>query len=196
MVLKGSSLCVKSSSNSIRAIPRVFNRVILGVKTCEVFLCVQAIIFKWLLCIILSFSATREFHTEYEPFNHPFSGTNYSENIPYFVQSVTARGVPWTLTGCRGRIIPWGWGYFRIVWVGMCLWTLEPLAYTYTRAAQPPPPPPPPLSSVAVFQKLVKSLANFSQNKTDLLFLYFWVAIPSFPSLESNLQLIDQFPGK
>ena len=73
MVLKGSSLCVKSSSNSVRALPRVFNRVILGVKTCEVFLCVQAIIFKWLLCIILSFSVTREFHTEYEPFNHPFS---------------------------------------------------------------------------------------------------------------------------
>ena len=100
-----------------------------------------------------------------------------------------------------GELFHGGGGTLGLFGWGCASGTLEPLAYTYTRAAQtsrqpPPPPPPPPLSSVAVFQKLLRSLAKSSQNKTDLLLLYFWVATPSFPSLDSNLQPIDQFPGK
>ena len=76
MVLKGSSLCVKSSSISKRINPSPnFNRVILGVKTCEVFLCFLAIIFKGLFCIycFLSLVSFTGFYFEYEPFKHPFS---------------------------------------------------------------------------------------------------------------------------
>ena len=145
MVLKGSSLCVKSSSNSIRALPRVFNRVILGVKTCEVFLCFQAIIFKWLLCIIFSFSATREFHTEYEPFNHPFSLVQITVKTSRPLLSLLQLEVSLErrlVVG--GELFHRGGGTLGFFGWGCASGTLEPSAYTYytyTRAAQPPPPP-------------------------------------------------------
>ena len=53
-----------------------------------------------------------------------------------------------------------------------------------------------PYPRVAVFQKLLGSLTQSSQNKTDLIFVYFWVAIPSFPGLDLNLQPNNQFPAK
>ena len=86
MVLKGSSLCVKSSSISKRIKPSPnFNRVILGVKTCEVFLCFQAIIFKGLFCIycFLSLVSFTGFYTEYEPFKHPFSLVQITVKTPH-----------------------------------------------------------------------------------------------------------------
>ena len=142
MVLKGSSLCVKSSSNSIRALPRVFNRVILGVKTCEVFLCFQAIIFKWLLCIIFSFSATREFHTEYEPFNHPFSLVQITVKTsrPLFSLLQLEVSLEHRLV-VGGELFHGGGGTLGLFGWGCASGTLEPSAYTYTRAAQPPPAP-------------------------------------------------------
>ena len=149
--------------------------------------------------LYLLFSATCEFHTEYEPFNHPFSLVQITVKTACTMFSLLQLEVSLEhrlVVG--GELFHGGWGTLGLFGWGCASGTLEALAYTYTytRAAQPPPPPQPPLSSVAVFQKLLKSLAKFSQNKTDLLFLYFSVAIPSFPNLESNLQPIDQFPGK
>ena len=70
-------------------------------------------------------------------------------------------------------------------------WILLP--YTRLNSQNPPPPPHP---RVAVFQKLLRSHTQSSQNKTNFFFSYFWVAIPSFPSPDENLQPTDQFPGK
>ena len=91
--------------------------------------------------LYLLFSATREFHTEYEPFNHPFS----------LVQITVKTSRPFfsLLQRCP---LNTGWLYRELfrgggATLGLCGWgcasgTLEPLAYTHTRAAQSPPPPP------------------------------------------------------
>ena len=74
---------------------------------------------------------------------------------------------------------------FMNFWLGICRWdTGEPLAYTRARSSEfcypildltpkisfPPPPPNP---RVAVFQKLLRSQTQSSQNKTDLIFFIF-----------------------
>ena len=147
--------------------------------------------------LYLLFSATCEFHTEYEPFNHPFSLVQITVKTsrPLFSLLQLEVSLEHRLV-VGGELFHGGGGTLGLFGWGCASGTLEPSAYTYTRAAQPPPHPP--LSSVAVFQKLLRSPAKFRQNKTDFLFLYFWVAIPSFPSLDSNFQSnpIDQFPGK
>ena len=82
-----------------------------------------------------------------------------------------------------------GEGYFRNFWVGMCRWdpgtsslyqsSFKWILLPYTRLKSQNTPYP----SEAVFQKLQRSQTQSSQNKTDLIFSYFWVAIPGFPSL-------------
>ena len=68
--------------------------------------------------------------------------------------------------------------------------TLEPLAYTRASSSEfcypilDLTPQIPPYPRVAVFQKQLRSLAQSSQNKIHLIFLYSWVAIPGFPSLD------------
>ena len=97
---------------------------------------------------------------------------------------------------------PAGGGTLGIFGWGCAARTLEPLAYTRARSSEFLPPytrlnyQNSPYPRVAVFQKLLRSQTQFSQNKTDLIFSYFWVSIPGFPSLDQNLQPIDQFPGK
>ena len=93
------------------------------------------------------------------------------------------------LSRCR---VPSG---FRNFWVGMCRWdTSEPLAYTRARSSEfcypildlTPKIPPPPHPRVAVFQKLLRSQTQSSQNKTDLIFFMFLSGNSryGFPSLD------------
>ena len=56
------------------------------------------------------------------------------------------------------------------------------LPYTRFKNSQNPPTPAYPI--VAVFQRLLRSQTRSSENKTDLIFSHFWVAIPGFPSLD------------
>ena len=96
----------------------------------------------------------------------------------------------YTRTPKRVRLIEPGGGYFRTFGVGMCRWDPETLSLAkftwtspgipYTRLNSPNPPYP----RVAVFQKQLWSLTQSSQNKTDLIFLYSWMVIPGFPSLD------------
>ena len=97
---------------------------------------------------------------------------------------------------CWGEVVgtrdkpPGGRGTLKLFEWGCAAGILEPLAYTRASSSElcypildltPQPLPP----RVAVFQKQVSSLAQSSQNKTDLIFfIYSWVAIPSFPSLD------------
>ena len=55
------------------------------------------------------------------------------------------------------------------------------LPYTRLNSQNPPTPAYP---RVAVFQRLLRSPTRSSENKTDLIFSHFWVAIPGFPSLD------------
>ena len=55
------------------------------------------------------------------------------------------------------------------------------LPYTRLNSQNPPTPAYP---RVAVFQRLLRSQTRSSENKTDLIFSHFWVAIPGFPSLD------------
>ena len=81
-------------------------------------------------------------------------------------------------------------GYFRNFWVGMCHWdpgtlslyqsSFKWILLPYTRLNSQNPSLPYP----RVFQKLLTSQTHSSQNKTDLIFSYFWKAIPGFPSLD------------
>ena len=83
-----------------------------------------------------------------------------------------------------------GGRYFRNFWVAMCHWdpgtlslyqsSFKWILLPYTRLNSQNPPYP----RVAVFQKLLRSQTQSSQNKTDLIFSYFWVAILGFPSLD------------
>ena len=83
----------------------------------------------------------------------------------------------WWLKPCMtlGHFAPGGGGggTLGLFGWGCAAGTMEPLAYT--RAS----------SRVAVFQKQLRSLAQSNQNKTPIwFFLYSWVTIPSFPSLD------------
>ena len=83
-----------------------------------------------------------------------------------------------------------GAGTFGLFEWGCAARTLETLAYTRASLSEfyypilDWTPQIPSYPRVAVFQKQLRSLAQSSQNKTDLIFLYSWVAIPSFPSLD------------
>ena len=77
-----------------------------------------------------------------------------------------------------------GEGYFRNFWAGMCRWdtgtlnlyqsSFKWILLPYTRInSKNFPPPPPPHPKVAVFQKLLRSQTQSSQNKSDLIFFIF-----------------------
>ena len=91
----------------------------------------------------LSFSATREFHTEYEPFNHPFSLIQITGKTsrPLFSLLQLEVSLEHRLV-VEGELFHGGGGTLRSFGWGYASGTLEPLAYTYTRAAQPLPPLP------------------------------------------------------
>ena len=125
--------------------------------------------------LYLSFSATREFHTEYEPFNDPFSLVQITVKTsrPLFSLLQLEVSIEHRLV-VGGELFHGGGGTLGLFGWGCASGTLEPLAYTYytyTRAAQPPPHPP--LSSVAVFQKLLKSLAKLSHQPKQNRFSFF-----------------------
>ena len=125
--------------------------------------------------LYLLFSATREFHTEYEPFNHPFSLVQITVKTsrPLFSLLQLEVSLEHRLV-VGGELFHGGGGTLGLFGWGCASGTLEPLAYTYytyTRAAQPPPHPP--LSSVAVFQKLLKSLAKLSHQPKQNRFPFF-----------------------
>ena len=96
--------------------------------------------------LYLSFSATREFHTEYEPFNHPFSLVQITVKTSRPLLSLLQLEVSLErrlVVG--GELFHRGGGTLGFFGWGCASGTLEPSAYTYytyTRAAQPPPPPP------------------------------------------------------
>ena len=80
--------------------------------------------------------------------------------------------LPWLMYGQESAGGRGGGGnYFRkYLWVRMCRWdpgTLEPLAYTRATSAEFCYPTPPPHPREAIFQILLRSLAQSSQNKTD-----------------------------
>ena len=87
--------------------------------------------------------------------------------------------------------LPWGGGGIRNFGVGMCCWDLGILILyqsyfnwillPYTRLNSPnslPPPPPAPDPRVTF------RLSCLNLNLPIWLFIYFWVAIPGFPSLD------------
>ena len=91
------------------------------------------------------FSATCEFHTEYEPFNHPFSLVQITVKTsrPLFSLLQLEVSLEHRLV-VGGELFHGGGGTLGLFGWGCASGTLEPLAYTYytyTRAAQPPPPP-------------------------------------------------------
>ena len=97
--------------------------------------------------LYLSFSATREFHADYEPFNHAFSLVQITVKTARTLFSLLQLEVSLEhrlVVG--GELFHGGGGTLGLFGWGCASGTLEPLAYTYTRAAQtsrqPPPPPP------------------------------------------------------
>ena len=86
----------------------------------------------------------------------------------------------------KGRTVSGGGGYFRNFWVGMSRWDPGTLnlhqsqfswiLLPYTRVNTPTPPYP----GVAVFQKLLRSLAQSSQSKPD-------TTIPSLDKIFNQL---------
>ena len=88
--------------------------------------------------LYLSFSATREFHAEYEPFNHPFSLVQITVKTARTLFSLLQLEVSLEhrlVVG--GELFHGGGGTLGLFGWGCASGTLEPLAYTYTRAAQP-----------------------------------------------------------
>ena len=87
-------------------------------------------------------------------------------------------------------------GYFRDFWVGMCRWdpgtlslyesSFKWILLPYTRLNSQNPPHLHPYPRVAVFQKLLRSQTQSSQNKTDSIFFIFLSGNSryGFPSLD------------
>ena len=92
--------------------------------------------------LYLLFSATCEFHTEYEPFNHPFSLVQITVKTsrPLFSLLQLEVSLEHRLV-VGGELFHGGGGTLGLFGWGCASGTLEPSAYTYTRAAQPPPAP-------------------------------------------------------
>ena len=91
--------------------------------------------------LYLLFSATCEFHTEYEPFNHPFSLVQITVKTSRTLFSLLQLEVSLEhrlVVG--GELFHGGGATLGLFGWGCASGTLEPLAYTYTytRAAQPP----------------------------------------------------------
>ena len=93
----------------------------------------------------------------------------------------------------------WGGGTLELFRWGCATGTLEPLAYSRASSSEfcflilhLTPQIPPPI--LAVFQKQLRSLAQSRQNKTNLIFLYSWVAIPGFPVLVIRLKSSANWP--
>ena len=83
----------------------------------------------------LSFSATREFHTEYEPFNHPFSLVQITVKTsrPLFSLLQLKVSLEHRLV-VGGELFHGGGGTLGLFGWGCASGTLEPSAYTYTTA--------------------------------------------------------------
>ena len=93
--------------------------------------------------LYLLFSATCEFHTEYEPFNHPLSLVQITVKTshPLFSLLQLEVSLEHRLVAV-GELFNGGGGTLGFFGWICASGTLEPLAYTHTRAAQPLPPLP------------------------------------------------------
>ena len=81
-------------------------------------------------------------------------------------------------------------GYFNYSWVGMYRWypeTQSSAEFCYPILVQTSKISPYP--RFAIFQKLLRSTLSLILSWVFI----FWVSSPSFPSVESNLQSVDQF---
>ena len=133
--------------------------------------------------LYLLFSATCEFHTEYEPFNHPFSLVQITVKTACTLFSLLQLEVSLEhrlVVG--GELFHGGWGTLGLFGWGCASGTLEALAYTYTyiRAAQPPPPPTTSILS-GCFPETTEVTSKVQPNQNRFAFFIFFCGNSQFP---------------
>ena len=134
--------------------------------------------------LYLLFSATCEFHTEYEPFNHPFSLVQITVKTACTLFSLLQLEVSLEhrlVVG--GELFHGGWGTLGLFGWGCASGTLEALAYTYTytRAAQPPPPPPTTSILSGCFPETTEVTSKVQPKQNRFAFFIFFSGNSQFP---------------